>query len=65
MGDDSFIRRMDFVKIVNKPVGDTIFTRGNVSKKYIDDKGNYLVDIDCWVESIRGYVPSFAKATVS
>lgn len=64
MGDDGFITRFDYVKLANTPLGDTIFGQGNVTKKYISDNDDYLVDLDVWMESNRGYIPNVATATV-
>jgi hypothetical protein len=65
MGDDAFIKVFNYLKFANTPLGDTIFGRGSVIKKYINDKGEYLVDIDVWMESNRGYIPNIATVTVS
>ena len=64
MGDDGFFRALDTIGLVVLPIGDTIFSRGKVTKKYIEN-GEYLVDFDVWVESIRGHVSFFAKAKAS
>jgi hypothetical protein len=53
------------LKLNNHPLGDTIFGRGKVKNKYISANGEYLVDLDVWVETIRGYVSDVATATVS
>jgi hypothetical protein len=65
MGDDGFIRQFNYVKLANTPLGDTIFGRGRVIKKYVNDNGEHLVDIDVWMESNRGYIPNVATVTVS
>jgi hypothetical protein len=65
MGDDGFIRIFNYVKMANTPLGDTIFGRGRVIKKYTNDKGDHLVDLDVWMESNRGYIPNAATVTVS
>jgi hypothetical protein len=65
MGDDGFLRRLDCLKFANTPLGDTIFGRGRVTRKYVSDSGEYLVDLDVWEETVRGYIPNAATATVS
>jgi hypothetical protein len=65
MGDDGFLRRVNLLKLNNHPLGDTLFGRGKVKKKYISANGEYLVDLEVWVETIRGYVSDVATATVS
>ena len=64
MGDDGFIRKFNYTKLANNPIGDAIFGRGRVIKKYVDD-GDYVVDLDIWIESNRGYIPNVATVTVS
>jgi hypothetical protein len=64
MGDDGFLRALEWQKLYNVPVGDTIFARGKVKKKYIDNNGLHLVALDIWVESIRGYIGYVATASV-
>lgn len=65
MGDDGFLRRLDCLKLANVPLGDTIFGKGKVTRKYVCPNGEHLVDLDVWIESVRGYVPDVATATVS
>lgn len=64
MGDDGFLRYLNCLKLANSPLGDTFFARGRVTKKYINDEGEHLVDFDIWDESIRGYIANIATATV-
>jgi acyl dehydratase len=63
-GDDAFVRKIDMVKMTNPPLGDTVFAYGKVIKKYRDEEGNFLVDIEFWNESVRGFVPYYGTATV-
>lgn len=63
-GDDGFIRRLTWTKLANTPTGDTIFGRGRVTRKYVED-GEYLVDVDTWMESNRGFISNVGPATVS
>jgi hypothetical protein len=65
MGDDGFLRKFNYLKMANTPLGDTIFGRGRVTNKYVSENGDYLVDLDVWMESIRGFIPNAAKAAVS
>ncbi|MFC1902019.1 MaoC family dehydratase N-terminal domain-containing protein [Chloroflexota bacterium] len=65
MGDDGFLKNLYCLKLSNTPLGDTIFGRGKVTKKYISEEGEHLVDLDVWFESIRGFIPDAATATVS
>ena len=65
MGDDGFLRKFKWRKLHNAPLGDTIFGRGKVTEKYIDDSGDYMADLDTWMETIRGYVANVGTATVS
>jgi hypothetical protein len=65
MGDDGFLRGLEWRKMTNVPIGDTIFGTGKVIRKYVDEKGNYLVDLNVCVESIRGYTGYVGTATVS
>ena len=65
MGDDGFLRRFNYMKLANTPLGDTVIGRGKVIKKYVDANGDYLVDLDVWMETIRGYVSNAVAVTVS
>jgi acyl dehydratase len=65
MGDDGFLRGLEWQKLTNVPIGDTIFGSGKVVKKYVNENGDYLVDLNIRVESVRGYTGYVATATVS
>ena len=65
MGDDGFLRKLEWKKLINVPIGDTIFGCGKVMKKYINEDGEHLVDLNLCIESVRGYVGYVALATVS
>lgn len=65
MGDDGFLRKLEFLKFSNVPLGDTVFGRGKVKRKYIDDNGDYMVELDVWLETVRGYVGDGATAIVN
>ncbi|WP_322041022.1 FAS1-like dehydratase domain-containing protein [Burkholderia diffusa] len=64
MGDDGFLRRLTWRNMTNTPFGDTIFGRGKVTRKYIEN-GECMVDLDIWMESVRGFVSNVGPATVS
>ena len=63
MGDDGFLKVLD--SQFRRPfyLGDTIWTKGKVVKKYIDN-GEHLVDIEAGAESNRGWTTLLSKATV-
>ncbi|WP_322041023.1 FAS1-like dehydratase domain-containing protein [Burkholderia diffusa] len=63
-GDDGFLRKFSWHKLANTPFGDTIFGRGKVVRKYIEN-GEYLIDIDTCMESVRGFISNVGPATVS
>ncbi|WP_233808863.1 FAS1-like dehydratase domain-containing protein [Paraburkholderia sp. HP33-1] len=63
-GDDGFLRRFSWHKLANTPFGDTIFGRGKVVRKYVEN-GEYLVDLDTSMESVRGFITNVGPATVS
>jgi len=62
-GDDGFLRRYDSQHRTFCPLGDTVWHRGKVIKKYVED-GQPMVDIACWAESIRGWINTIATAGV-
>lgn len=65
MGDDGFIKIFDHKPYsVWVPLGDTVFGRGKVIKKYILDDGEHVVDIAVWLEGLRGYMHDMGKITV-
>jgi acyl dehydratase len=64
MGDDGFLRKFTWEKLLNTALGDTIFGRGKVVRKYINDDGEHLIDLDMWLETVRGYVSNVGPATV-
>ena len=64
MGDDGFLRRFHWLTLAHAPLGDTIFGQGKVTRKYIDENSNHLVDLEVWIESNRGNISDVAKATV-
>ena len=63
MGDDGLLRRLRAELRRFNVVGDTTWCKGKVSKKYID-KGEHLVDVECWAENQRGEITMPGSATV-
>jgi hypothetical protein len=63
-GDDGFLRRFSWHKLANTPFGDTIFGSGKVTRKYVEN-GEYLIDVDTRMESVRGFISNVGPATVS
>lgn len=63
MGNDGIIRRLSWQKMANTPFGDTIFGRGRVLRKYIED-GRCLVDVTSWMETNRGYISNAGPLTI-
>ncbi len=64
MGDDGFLKMYDCQDRMIVPQRDTIFGKGRVVKKYVEN-GEHLVDLAIWVESIRGCIVHCGVATVS
>ncbi len=64
MGDDGFLKKTAFDRMAGDILGDTIIGRGRVIKKYIQDNGEHVVDIACWLENMRGYISKAGTATV-
>ena len=64
MGDDGHIHNHQWIKFTNTPFGDTVFGHGRVVSKYIDAEGRCLVDIDCWMDNVRGFVSNTGFSTV-
>jgi hypothetical protein len=64
MGDDGFLKKTAFDRFENDIFGDTVIGRGKVIKKYIQDNGEHVVDISCWLENMRGYITKAGTATV-
>jgi hypothetical protein len=64
MGDDGFLKKTEWERLGDNPLGDTLIGRGKVIKKYIQDDGEHVVDIACWLENMRGYITDAGSATV-
>ncbi len=54
MGDDAWLYHIDdqFRRFIYN--GDTNWVKGKVTRKYIDDAGQYKVDLEIWSEDQRG-----------
>ena len=63
MGDDGWITSYEGRDAMIVPQRDTLFGRGKVVKKYIED-GEHLIDIGVGVEDIRGFTGHHAAVTV-
>jgi len=63
MGDDGMIRRIDWRKLANSMMGDTVFARGRVVRKYVEN-GRCLVELDTYLETIRGFATNFLNVVV-
>ena len=64
MSDEGFLTKFDLQNRVIDPTGDTMFGKGRVINKYVEN-GQHLVDIAVWCDSIRGYIASLGTATVA
>jgi hypothetical protein len=64
IGDDGFLRKLHAELRLFNVIGDTTWLKGKVSKKYIDDNGEYCIDIECWGENQRGEITMPGHATV-
>jgi acyl dehydratase len=63
MGDDGFVTAYEGRDAMIVPQRDTLFGRGKVVKKYIEN-GDHLVDIGACVEDIRGFIGHHAAVTI-
>jgi hypothetical protein len=65
MGNDGFLKKTAFDRLENDILGDTVIGRGRVINKYVQNDGEHVVDIACWLENLRGYITKGGGATVS
>jgi len=65
MRDDGFLRHFKWCTFINTNFGDTIIGRGQVIRKFIDSDGECRVEIDNWMENIRGFVTNIGPTIVS
>lgn len=63
VGPYGWVRHLDFQMRKMNMNGDTMRTRGRVVRLYAEN-GNYLVDIELWVENDREGITTPANATV-
>ncbi|MFX0202650.1 MAG: MaoC family dehydratase N-terminal domain-containing protein [Candidatus Hodarchaeota archaeon] len=63
MGDDGFLRKYKWRHLTQTPIGDTVIGHGKVINKYIEND-EHLVDLDVYLENIRGNITEAANATV-
>lgn len=64
MGDDGFLRKYNWRHIARNPVGDCLIGHGKVANKRVEN-GEHLVDLEVWLENMRGNITEAAAATVS
>lgn len=63
MGDDGFLRKFHYRRLRRDFIGDAMIVRGIVADKRVRD-GEHLVDIDAWIENMRGNVTGAAAMSV-
>ena len=64
VGTEGWTRRLEYsMRRMNRP-GDTIRARGKVTRKYLEDDGTGLLDLDVWLENSREGTTTPGKATV-
>jgi acyl dehydratase len=63
MGDDGFLRKYSWRHLTQTPIGDTVIGHGRVVNKRAEN-GEHLVDLDVYLENIRGNITEAAAATV-
>jgi hypothetical protein len=44
--------------------GDTVIAKGYVTDKYVDKKGNHIVDMTCWGETLDNRIIQIVAASV-
>lgn len=64
MGDDGFIRKFNYRHMRRNFLGETLIGRGKVINKRVE-KDEHLVDLDVWIENMRGNTTEAAAVTVS
>jgi hypothetical protein len=63
MGNDGFLRKYHWRHIARNPVGDCLIGHGRVTGKRAEH-GEHLVDLEVWLENMRGNITEVANATV-
>jgi acyl dehydratase len=64
MGDDGFLREYKWRHLKRTAIGDTLIGKGKVINKYIKN-GEHLVDLEIYLENLRGNITEAALATIS
>ena len=64
MGDDAFMKKFHWRHIALTPIGDALIAKGKAVNKRVEN-GEYLVDLEVWLDNMRGNIPEVAVATVS
>ncbi|HSX57001.1 MAG TPA: MaoC family dehydratase N-terminal domain-containing protein [Sphingomonas sp.] len=64
MGDDGFLRQSDCQIRRHNPDGDVIFIDGQVVRKFVDEEGRHLVEIQQRAETHRGELSAIGTAIV-
>ena len=54
MGDDGFVVSMDAQDRRMVFFGDITYVKGKVGKKFVDEKGEHLVEVNVWGENQDG-----------
>ena len=63
-GTQGWVRKLEYsMRKMNRP-GVTLKVRGKVTRRYVDDDGNGLVDLDIWLENEKEGVTTPGSATV-
>lgn len=63
MGDEGFVKVLDFQNRRINIMGDINWLKGQVTKKYVAD-GEHLIDLKIWSENQEGYINTKGTATV-
>ena len=64
MGDDAFVRSMDSQDRRMGFFGDMTFVKGKVKRKFIDENGEHLVEVEVWGENQDGVLHTKADFIV-
>jgi hypothetical protein len=63
MGDDGYLTSYRWRHIMRTPVGDALMARAHVKVKRVEADA-HLVDLNVWIENLRGVMTECARATV-
>ena len=64
MGDDGFLKGFKWRHLARTAIGDSLIGRGKVVNKY-KENGEHLVDLEVYLENLRGNITEAAVATIS